>query len=94
MGNDGARQCLKQLSRVVRPNTGRLLLLENTRSSQPLLGGYQDLTASAAAALGGKGCVYNQNVREMIEATAGLRILQETSYATGLFRAYVVQRVG
>lgn len=92
MGDEGARKCLQQLRDVVRPHTGRILLLENTRSDQPWLARYQDVTAQTAASMGGKGCVYNQNVRDMIQQTDGLTIVQETSYATGLFRAFVVQR--
>jgi hypothetical protein len=34
---------------------GYVLLIENTRSSNPILGYYQDITASAAASMGGKG---------------------------------------
>ena len=89
MGNVGARQCLEQMASVVKPETGRLLLLENSRSANPILGLYQDATADAAASLGGKGCLYNQNVRAMILSTKRLEILQEKSYASGLFRAFV-----
>ena len=34
---------------------GQILLIENTRASNPLLGYYQDITASTAADVGGKG---------------------------------------
>ncbi len=34
---------------------GQILLIENTRASNPVLGYYQDITASAAADVGGKG---------------------------------------
>eukprot|EP00977_Amphora_coffeiformis_P021129 scaffold8832_cov139-Amphora_coffeaeformis.AAC.4 len=92
MGNQGAVQCLNQLRAVVRPG-GNLLLLENTRSDNGLLAAYQDLTATSAAAMGGKGCVYNQNVGNMLAETTGLRIRQQQSYATGLFRAFTVERI-
>lgn len=90
MGNEGARKCLDQMASVVQKQpTGRVLLLENCRSSNPVLGLYQDATAEAAASAGGKGCVYNQDVRAMILATGRLEILQETPYAEGLFRSFV-----
>ena len=92
MGDQGAAQCLNQLRAVVRPG-GNILLLENTRSDNGLLATYQDLTATGAAALGGKGCLYNQNVAHMLAQTAGLRVTQEKSYATGLFRAFIVERI-
>jgi methyltransferase OMS1, mitochondrial len=87
LGNEGAQNCLDQVGQVVK-STGRVLLLENTRSSNPLLGRYQDATAQVASSMGGKGCVYNQDVTGMIRATNRLRIVQETDYAAGLFRAY------
>ena len=64
MGNEGAKRCLNQVSQVVKSkvNGGQVLLLENSRSSNPLLGMYQDATATSAAEMGGKGCIYNQNV--------------------------------
>ena len=88
MGNQGAKKCLNQLATVVK-KTGRLLLLENSRSSNPVLGLYQDATADAAASTGGKGCVYNQDVRAIIESMGRLDIVQETPYAAGLFRSFV-----
>jgi methyltransferase OMS1, mitochondrial len=90
MGETGARKCLEQMGRVVKPGEGgRVLLLENARSSNPLLGLYQDATAEAAAGAGGKGCVYNQNVSELIRSSGALEIEREDQYAAGLFRSYV-----
>lgn len=95
MGDTGAKQCLDQLSQVVKRGTsgGQVLLLENSRSSNPILGLYQDATADVAASAGGKGCVYNQNVAELIRATGRLRIKEETPYAAGLFRALKCERL-
>jgi methyltransferase OMS1, mitochondrial len=97
MGNAGARQCIEQMSRVVksRDDGGQILLLENSRSSNPLLGLYQDATAEAAASAGGKGCVYNQDVAGMIQqqSTPKLVIQSEVPYTAGLFRALEVIRV-
>lgn len=91
MGSNGARNCVKQLTNVVKSKSdgGRILLLENSRSSNPLLGAYQDVTAEAAASAGGKGCVYNQDVGALIRSTRGLVIEQEISHVAGLFRSYV-----
>lgn len=88
MGDAGARKCLEEMVGVVKAS-GTILMIENTRSSNPLIGGYQDLTASSAADLGGKGCVYNQNVGEMIRKTKGMRLEKEDSFAAGLFRSFV-----
>ena len=88
MGNQGARACLAQMRDVVQPD-GRILLIENTRSSNPLLGMYQDATADLASQVGGRGCVYNQDVTDMIQKTPGLTIEKEDAYAAGLFRSYV-----
>jgi methyltransferase OMS1, mitochondrial len=89
MGDAGARACLQQMTQVVRPGTGQVLLLENSRADNPWLATYQDATASIIAAnLGGKGCVYNQDVTAMIQATPGLRIVETTAFAGGVFRSY------
>lgn len=66
---------------------GQVLLLENSRSSNPILGLYQDATSDAAASAGGKGCVYNQDVGSLIRAS-GMKIEREDLYAAGLFRAF------
>jgi hypothetical protein len=88
MGDEGAKQCLKQIAAVVKPSTGRVLLLENSRSSSPALGWYQDLTANVAASAGGKGCVYNQDVASMILETEVLKIDATKSFVSGLFRSF------
>ncbi|VEU41592.1 unnamed protein product [Pseudo-nitzschia multistriata] len=95
MGSKGAQSCLEQVKNVVKSkeNNGQILLLENTRSSNPLLGLYQDATAEAAASAGGKGCLYNQDVSKMIQATNGIEIMKETSFAGGVFRSYFCQVV-
>lgn len=49
---------------------------------------YQDATADTAALMGGKGCVMNQNVERLVLG-AGMSILEEKSYAAGLFRSFV-----
>ena len=91
MGTQGAKKCLEQLQQVVKTeqNNGKMLLLENTRSSNPLLGLYQDATAETAASAGGKGCLYNQDVTKMIQATNGIEIVKESSFASGIFRSYL-----
>ena len=65
-----------------------MLLLENSRSSNGALGLYQDLTAQTAASAGGKGCVYNQNVVQLINSIGTLEIKAEEAYAAGLFRSF------
>lgn len=72
---------------------GQVLLIENTRATNPLLGYYQDLTASIAADVGGKGCLYNQNVGEMIQQTNGLKLVKEEAFAAGLFRSFVCEKI-
>jgi ubiquinone/menaquinone biosynthesis C-methylase UbiE len=89
MGNEGAKSCLEQLTTVAKAESGRILLLENSRSSNPVLAKYQDITAETAASAGGKGCVYNQDVRALIINTRGLTIEKEASYVTGLFRSFI-----
>lgn len=91
METEGAKSCIVQLSKVVKSKSsgGQILLLENSRSSNSALGWYQDLTANTAAVMGGKGCVYNQNVREMILQAHTLNIENEQLYMAGLFRSFV-----
>ncbi len=91
MGNDGANNCLKQMRNLVKTEIegGKILLIENSRSSNGLLGWYQDVTAEAASKVGGKGCVSNQNVKVLIESINGLTIQKEEEFAAGLFRSFI-----
>ena len=94
MGNEGAARCLEEMTRVVksRRDGGRVLLIENTRASNPILGLYQDATAGAAADVGGRGCVYNQDVGGMVRGTEGLELRREEAFAAGLFRSFVCEK--
>ena len=94
MGTEGARSCLGQMRNVVKTarEGGQILLIENTRSSNPVLGLYQDATADKASRMGGKGCVYNQDVTNMLKATQGLEIMHEEAFAAGLFRSFEVAK--
>lgn len=92
MGSSGAKKCLEQMQNVVKRDSGRIILIENTRSSNAAIGFYQDLTADAAATMGGKGCVSNQNVSGFIASTNGLELISEEEFAAGLFRSFICKR--
>eukprot|EP00558_Chaetoceros_sp_UNC1202_P014562 CAMPEP_0197236230 /NCGR_PEP_ID=MMETSP1429-20130617/3417_1 /TAXON_ID=49237 /ORGANISM="Chaetoceros sp., Strain UNC1202" /LENGTH=293 /DNA_ID=CAMNT_0042694985 /DNA_START=324 /DNA_END=1205 /DNA_ORIENTATION=+ len=93
MGNAGAKRCLEEMKHVVKPETGRILLIENARSSSNALGMYQDLTADLAAKIGGKGCVSNQDVTSFITKTNGLEVIREEEFAAGVFRSFICRRL-
>lgn len=95
MGNQGAIKCINQLKSVVKPKDqgGKLLLIENNRSSNEFIAGYQDLTADVAAKFAGKGCVSNQDVSKFIRDVRDLEIVEQSAFAAGLFRSYVCQRI-
>merc|ERR1719445_1819239 len=90
MGNEGAKKCLQQMKNVVKSKLdgGRILLIENSRANNPFLSWYQDATAEQAASLGGKGCLYNQDVVSLINES-GLKIEKEVSFSAGIFRSFV-----
>ena len=54
-----------------------MLLLENAVSDIGAVAWYQRATAPAVAALGGKGCFYDQDV-DALARDAGLRVLSST----------------
>eukprot|EP00638_Chattonella_subsalsa_P002177 CAMPEP_0117752282 /NCGR_PEP_ID=MMETSP0947-20121206/11515_1 /TAXON_ID=44440 /ORGANISM="Chattonella subsalsa, Strain CCMP2191" /LENGTH=264 /DNA_ID=CAMNT_0005570899 /DNA_START=394 /DNA_END=1188 /DNA_ORIENTATION=- len=74
---------LKEMGRVCKPG-GRILLLENNRAENNLIGAYQDLTAPIVAEFGGKGCFYNQDVAKLVKK-AGLEIVSSKKVLGGLF---------
>ena len=84
------QQAMLEMVRVTRPG-GLVLLLEHTRSQLPLLGAYQDMTASPVAALG-KGCVWNQSVEGMVEQ-AGLQTVQLRKALGGTISAFITRVV-
>lgn len=92
LGDERTQQCLDQMSRVVRREGGQILLLENSRSSNPFLGRYQDATADTAANVGGRGCIYNQNIQQLIQSNDRIRIVDEAEFSTGLFRSFRCMR--
>ena len=77
---------LRELGRVVKP-AGRILLLENARPSNALLGAYVDATAGAVAKYGGKGCRYDQDVEALARA-AGLRVVRSERFGGGFFGSF------
>ena len=77
---------LRELGRVVKA-TGRILLLENARPSNALLGAYVDATAGAVAKYGGKGCRYDQDV-EALARSAGLRVVRSERFGGGFFGSF------
>lgn len=80
---------LEEMRRVVKKN-GSVLLLENTRPDNRLLGLYVDLTADLVADRGGKGCRYNIDVPRLLDR-AGFEVIQTDVYLAGFFKAFVTR---
>ena len=78
----GGKACLEQLRETVKlkMENGQILLLENMRSLNLLFAVYQDVTAETVASAGGKGCIYNQDVKKMIQDASGIVIEDEKSF--------------
>lgn len=89
-GNEGAKNSLDQIKTVVKGEAagGQVLLIENSRSSNPFLGLYQDATADAVASMGGKGCLYNQDVGRLLRESK-VKVRKEQQFAGGVFRSFV-----
>lgn len=75
-------KALSNMRSLLDPNNGRLLLLEHSKSSNSVLGVYQDVTSNIVAK-NGKGCVWNQDVVGLLKA-AGFEIIEEQSHLGGI----------
>ena len=80
---------LRSMAACLRPG-GTLLLLEHSRSTLAPLGWYQDITAPAVMATG-KGCRWNDNVSQLVQA-AGLEIQQSEAHVGGLIVSMVARK--
>lgn len=84
---------LAEMARVLRPG-GSVVLAENARSRNGIVGAWQDATAASAAVAGGKGCRFNVDVPALIAATPGLRLVAEERIVGGVFGLFVCVKEG
>lgn len=82
-------KAMSEMKRVLKTG-GTLLLLEHTRSRMPLLGSYQDATASPIAKLG-KGCFWNQRIDDLIQRQE-FNVLHREEYLAGLVTSYQLSK--
>jgi methyltransferase OMS1, mitochondrial len=85
-------KALSNMRSLLDPNNGRLLLLEHSKSSNSLLGAYQDVTSNIVAK-NGKGCVWNQDVVGLLKA-AGFEIVEKQSHLGGIIISVVAKPAG
>ena len=73
-------------------HSGLIFLIDNTRTNNQLLGKYQNITVYFAVKLGGKGCVYNQDVKYLIQSIDRLNMVSQNFFTVDLFKSFVCIR--
>jgi len=84
---DEPRNVLLEMARSVKPISGRVVLLENSRSTLPFLGWWQDITEPVITPYS-KGCKWNVDVPSLA-AGAGLRRQESESSSIQLGTIYL-----
>ena len=86
---DEPAKALHEMTRVLRPG-GRVVLLENSLSTNPLLAGLQDLTEPIITPLS-KNCRWNVNIPELAAAEPELQLVsaKDEQLGTITLRSYV-----
>lgn len=88
---DDPQQAVKEMTRVVKPNSGRIILLENTLSDNAILGMFQQITEPLITPFS-KGCRWNVNVPQIAKSN-GLNLVEPpVSTALGTLRLDVYSK--
>ena len=88
---DDPQQAVKEMTRVVKPKTGRIILLENTLSDNTILGAFQQLTEPIITPFS-KGCRWDVNVPQIAKSN-GLKLVEPSiSTALGTLRLDVYSK--